>query len=81
MLRARGIGLLAAGGWESRGHRLRPWLELRRVALAPGFVVGLSTQRCPFCGRSLGVLFFAGERSFCPHCGTTFEGAEGTPLA
>ena len=64
MLLARGIVLLAAGGWESRGHWLYPWLELGFAALAPGFVVGLSTQRCPLCGRSLDVLFFAGERSF-----------------
>lgn len=85
MLLDLGIVLLAASGWESRGHRLHPLLELGLLALAPGIVVGSFTQRCPFCGRFLGILFFIGKQSFFPHCGTAFEGAEGTkkkgPLA
>ena len=71
-----GIILLAESGWESRGYWLRPLLELGLVFLLPGIVVGIFTQRCPFCEKFLGILFFAGKKSFCPYCGTAFE----TPL-
>ncbi len=28
------------------------------------------TQRCPFCRRYLGMMFFTGGKTYCPHCGS-----------
>ena len=71
-----GIILLAQSGWESRGYWLHPLLELGLIFLLPGIVIGLFTQRCPFCGKFLGIFFFAGKKGFCPCCGTEFNDSE-----
>lgn len=68
-----GIILLTQSGWESRGYWLRPLLELGLVFLLPGIIIGILTQRCPFCGKFLGILFFAGKKEFCPFCGAEFD--------
>lgn len=72
-----GIILLAQNGWESRGYWLHPLLELGLVFLLPGIAIGFFTQRCPFCGKFLGVSFFAGKKEFCPYCGTEFDKSKG----
>lgn len=68
-----GIILLAQSGWESRGYWPHPLLETGLVFLLPGIVVGFFTQRCPFCGKFLGIFFFAGNKEFCPYCGAEFD--------
>lgn len=68
-----GIILLAQSGWESRGYWLHPLLELGVLFLLPGIVVGFFTQRCPFCGKFLGIFFFTGNKEFCPYCGAEFD--------
>lgn len=30
--------------------------------------IALFTQRCPFCRRYLGMMFFSGKKTYCPHC-------------
>lgn len=32
--------------------------------------IALCTQRCPFCRRYLGMMFFSGKKTYCPHCGS-----------
>ena len=34
--------------------------------LLPGIVIGFFTQRCPFCGKFLGIFFFAGKKRILP---------------
>ena len=68
-----GIILPAQSGWESRSYWLHPLLELGLIFLLPGIVIGLFTQRCPFCGKFLGIFFFAGKKKFCPYCGAEFD--------
>ena len=77
MLLDIGIILLAQSGWESRGYWLHPLLELGLIFLLPGIVIGLFTQRCPFCGKFLGIFFFAGKKEFCPYCGAEFDDSKG----
>ena len=72
-----GIALLTQSGWESRGYWLHPLLELGLLFLLPGIVVGVITQRCPFCGKFLGIFFFTGKKEFCPYCGTEFNDTNG----
>ncbi len=71
-----GIMLLVQSGWDSRGYWLEPLLTLSAAFLLPGIGVALFTQRCPFCGRFLGVMFFTGKNAFCPRCGAELETAE-----
>lgn len=68
-----GIILLAQSGWESRGDWLHPLFELGLVLLLPGIMIGIFTQRCPFCGKFPGIMFFAGKKKFCPFCGAQFD--------
>ena len=35
-----------------------------------GAVIAVRTQRCPFCHRYLGMMFFSGKKMYCPHCGS-----------
>lgn len=35
-----------------------------------GVIIALCTQRCPFCHRYLGMMFFTGKKTYCPHCGS-----------
>lgn len=35
-----------------------------------GAIIALYTQRCPFCRRYLGMMFFSGNKTYCPHCGS-----------
>lgn len=35
-----------------------------------GVVIAVRTQRCPFCHRYLGMMFFTGKKTYCPHCGS-----------
>ena len=72
-----GIILLVQSGWESRGYWLHPLLELGLIFLLPGIVIGLFTQRCPFCGKCLGIFFSAGKKKFGPCCGTRFDDSKG----
>lgn len=71
-----GIILLVESGWESRGYWLHPLLELGLLFLPSGIAVGFFTQRCPFCGKFLGMLFFVGKKEFCPYCGTALEASK-----
>lgn len=32
--------------------------------------ITLFTQRCPFCRRYLGMMFFPGKKTHCPYCGS-----------
>ena len=50
-----GIIMLVQSGWESRGYWLHPLLELGLLLLFPGIAIGFFTQRCPFCGKFLGI--------------------------
>ena len=72
-----GIILLAQSGWESRGYWLHPLLELGLLFLLPGIIIGIFTQRCPFCGKFLGIFFFAGKKEFFPYCGAEFGSSKG----
>lgn len=36
-----------------------------------GAIIALYTQRCPFCRRYLGMMFFSGKKTYCPHCVVT----------
>lgn len=72
-----GIILLVQSVWESRGYWLHPLLELGLILLLPGIVIGIFTQRCPFCEKFLGILFFAGKKDFCPYCGAEFDNSKG----
>ena len=72
-----GIILLTQSRWGSRDYWLHPPLELGLLFLLPGIVIGLFTQRCPFCGKFLGIMFFAGKKEFCPYCGTEFVDSKG----
>ncbi len=71
-----GIILLAQSGWESRSYWLHPLLEPGLILLLPGIIIGIFTQCCPFCGKFLGIYFFAGKKKFCPYCGTKFDDSE-----
>lgn len=33
-----------------------------------GVLIAVRTQRCPFCHRCLGMMFFSGKKMYCPHC-------------
>ena len=33
-------------------------------------LIAVRTQRCPFCHRYLGRMFFSGNKMYCPHCGS-----------
>ena len=35
-----------------------------------GALIAAFTQRCPFCRRYLGMMFFTGGKTYCPHCGS-----------
>lgn len=35
-----------------------------------GALIAVCTQRCPFCRRYLGMMFFSGKKTYCPHCGS-----------
>ena len=35
-----------------------------------GVLIAVRTQRCPFCYRYLGMMFFSGKKMYCPHCGS-----------
>ena len=35
-----------------------------------GAIIALYTLRCPFCRRYLGIMFFSGKKTYCPHCGS-----------
>lgn len=35
-----------------------------------GATIALCTQRCLFCRRYLGIMFFTGGKTYCPHCGS-----------
>ena len=35
-----------------------------------GTLIAVFTQRCPFCHRYLGMMFFSGKKMYCPHCGS-----------
>lgn len=35
-----------------------------------GTLIAVRTQRCPFCHRYLGMMFFSGKKTYCPHCGS-----------
>lgn len=35
-----------------------------------GALIAEFTQRCPFCHRYLGMMFFSGKKTYCPHCGS-----------
>ena len=35
-----------------------------------GVLISVRTQRCPFCHRYLGMMFFTGKKTYCPHCGS-----------
>ena len=61
-----GIILLAQNGLESRGYLLHPLLEFGALSLLPGIAIGIFTQRCPFCGKFLGILFFTGKKNSAP---------------
>lgn len=37
--------------------------------------IALCTQRCPFCRRYLGMMFFSGKKTYCPHCGSDVRAA------
>lgn len=52
---------------------LHPLLELSAAFLLPGIVIAVFTQRCPFCKKFLGIMFFSGKKEFCPYCGAEFE--------
>ena len=41
-----------------------------------GAVIAVRTQRCPFCHRYLGMMFFTGKKTYCPHCAATCARAE-----
>ena len=66
MLLDIGIILMAQSGWESRGYWLHPLLERGLLFLRLGIVIGIITQRCPFCGKFLGIFFFAGKKNSAP---------------
>ena len=68
-----GKEVLAQSGWERHGYWLHPLLELGLLFPLPGIVIGIFTQRCPFCGKFLGIFFFAGKKGFCPYCGAEFD--------
>ena len=68
-----GVVLLVQSGYESRVYWLHPLLELSAAFLLPGIVIAVFTQRCPFCKKFLGIMFFSGKKEFCPYCGAEFE--------
>ena len=35
-----------------------------------GALIAAFTQRCQFCRRYLGMMFFTGGKTYCPHCGS-----------
>lgn len=35
-----------------------------------GALIAVCTQCCPFCHRYLGMMFFSGKKTYCPHCGS-----------
>lgn len=40
------------------------------VYAALGTLIAVRTQRCPFCHRYLGMMFFSGKKMYYPHCGS-----------
>lgn len=68
-----GVVLLVQSGYESRVYWLHPLLELSAAFLLPGIVIAVFTQRCPFCKKFLGAMFFSGKKEFCPYCGVELE--------
>lgn len=57
-----GIIMLVQSGWESRGYWLHPLLELGLLLLFPGIAIGFFTQRCPFCGKILGIFLLCRQK-------------------
>ena len=33
-----------------------------------GTLIAVCTQRCPFCHRYLGMMFFSSKKTYCSHC-------------
>ena len=57
-----GIIMLVQSGWESRGYWLHPLLELGLLLLFPGIAIGFFTQRCPCCGKFLGIFLLCRQK-------------------
>ena len=45
-------------------------LTIIAFVVALGVLIAVFTQRCPFCHRYLGMMFFTGKKTYCPHCGS-----------
>lgn len=67
-----GVILLVRGYFES-GKYLNTFFLLSIAFLFPGIVIAIVTQRCPFCKKFLGIMFFSGKKKFCPYCGKNSE--------
>ena len=61
-----GLGLYGSSCWY--GIWALIYVALGCVVL--GVLIAVFTQRCPFCHRYLGMMFFTGKKTYCPHCGS-----------
>lgn len=61
-----GFGLYGSSCWY--GVWALVYAALGCVVL--GALIAVCTQRCPFCHRYLGMMFFSGKKTYCPHCGS-----------
>ena len=61
-----GFGLYGSSCWY--GVWALVYAALGCVVL--GTLIAVFTQRCPFCRRYLGMMFFSGKKTYCPHCGS-----------
>lgn len=61
-----GLGLYGSCCWYSVWALV--YAALGCVVL--GALIAVCTQRCPFCRRYLGMMFFSGKKTYCPHCGS-----------
>lgn len=62
-----GFGLFGSGCYYD-GARAPVYAALGCIVL--GVLIAVCTQRCPFCHRYLGMMFFSGKKTYCPHCGS-----------
>ena len=55
--------------WKHR-NRIRPLVYAALGCVVLGALIAVCTQHCPFCHRYLGMMFFTGKKTYCPHCGS-----------
>lgn len=72
MLVLFGFGLYGSSAGMASGRWYGVWALVYAAlgCVVLGTLIAVFTLRCPFCRRYLGMMFFSGKKTYCPHCGS-----------